>query len=297
MKQVPAILKDTYLLFRRYFFILISISLLLSSCKKENTKPGIIASEVSYTNVTYGSDTHQVMDIFLPEGRNIEHTRTIFVIHGGGWTEGDKKDMRDMVNFLKTQFPNYAFVNLNYRLAYNNQTNVFPAQEEDVKNAVDFYLNKSEEYLVSKDLVMGGASAGAHLAMLHSYKNDPERRVKAVVDFYGPTDLPTLWNTGIIQQWILFSAIGKSYPDATDRYTNSSPLHYITRQSPPTIALQGGADMLVPPNQSQLLINALVEQGVKCELVFYPSESHGWVGANLLDSYQKLIAFIRDHVK
>ena len=282
---------------RQFFLLWLTISFALPSCKKEASAPNPDIPAVSYTNIAYGSDALQVMDIFLPEGRNVENTKTLFIIHGGGWTGGDKGDMAETVAYLKKELPQYAFVNVNYRLASNNAVNVFPTQEEDIKNAVNFYLNKSAEYLVSEDIVMGGASACAHLAMLHSYKNDPGRHVKAVVDFFGPTDLVALWNEGLIQQWALFAAIGNLYTADPDIYFKSSPINFITQQSPPTIALQGGADIIVIPAQTTLLINKLTEQGVKNQLVYYPLESHGWTGANLLDSYSKIIAFIKEHAE
>ncbi|HRN56382.1 MAG TPA: alpha/beta hydrolase, partial [Agriterribacter sp.] len=227
------------------FLLWLTVAVVLLSCKKETPPPDLHAPAVSYTNIAYGSDGRQVMDIFLPEGRSVEQTKTIFIIHGGGWTEADKADMAEAVAYLKKELPQYAFVNVNYRLASNASVNVFPAQEEDIKNAVAFYLNQSAEYLVSADMVMGGASAGAHLAMLHSYKNDPGRHVKAVVDFFGPTDLVALWNEGLLQQWALSAAVGSLYTDDPDIYVNSSPVNFITDQSPPTIALQGGADFIV----------------------------------------------------
>lgn len=133
--------------------------------------------------------------------------------------------------------------------------------------------------------------------MLHSYKNDPGKHVKAVVDFFGPTDLVALWNEGIIQQWALLAAVGGLYTDDPDIYVNSSPVNFITGQSPPTIALQGGADIIVIPAQTTLLIDRLTGQGVKNQLVYYPSEPHGWTGANLLDSYSRIIAFIKENVE
>lgn len=282
---------------RAFFFLGIAFYFVLSSCKKENPAPDLHLPSNNYSNVAYGDDALQVLDIFLPEGRSTQVTKTIFIIHGGGWTGGDKQEMTDPVNYLKSQLPDYAFVNVNYRLAAGGQTNVFPAQEEDIKTAVAFYLNKAGEYRVSKDILMGGVSAGAHLALLHGYKNDPEKHVKAIIDFYGPTDLVALWNMGLFQQFSLITPLGGSLTDHPDLYVNSSPVNYVSMQSPPTIVLQGGADPIVVPDQATRLIAKLNQFGVKNELVYYPSESHGWTGMNLLDSYNKIIAFVKENGK
>ena len=53
--------------------------------------------------------------------------------------------------------------NLNYRLAVNKST-VFPAQENDIKAAVQNIIDQSSSYLISNKIVIMGVSAGAHLA-------------------------------------------------------------------------------------------------------------------------------------
>jgi acetyl esterase/lipase len=269
------------------------IAAILSSCKKEPS-----ASEAKIMkDISYGESVQQKMDIYLPDERSVVTTRTVVFIHGGGWVEGDKSDMNPYVDTLRKLMPGYAVINLNYRLAYNNSVNVFPTQENDVKSAIGYYLSHADEYKVSGDLVLLGASAGGHLAMLHAYKNDPGGHVRAVVDFFGPFDLAALWNNGIVQQLILYGATGALLTDNPSLYASSSPSEYITGSTPPTIALQGGADPLVPPSQTSQLIAALDDAGVANQLVYYPGEGHGWTGANMVDSFRKIVTFISSHTK
>jgi len=269
------------------------LAAILSSCKEEPAdNEAMIMKDVSY-----GESVQQKMDVYLPDDRSGTSTRTVVFIHGGGWVEGDKADMNPYVDTLRKLMPGYAVVNMNYRLAYNNSVNLFPTQENDVKSAIEYYLSHADEYRVSDDLVLLGASAGGHLAMLHAYKNDPEGHVRAVVDFFGPFDLAALWNHGIIQQLILYGATGALLTDNPSLYASSSPSEYITGSTPPTIALQGGADPLVPPSQTSQLIAALDAAGVANQLVYYPGEGHGWTGANMVDSFRKIVTFISDHAR
>ena len=60
--------------------------------------------------------------------------------------------------------------------------------------------------------------------------------------------------------------------------------------------LQGGADIVVPSSQSVLLNNKLATAGVAKQYVFYPAEGHGWFGANLSDSFDKIQAFLAANV-
>jgi acetyl esterase/lipase len=269
------------------------LAAVLSSCKKE---PDAREAKI-LRDVSYGEDVRQRMDIYLPGERSRTSTVTVVFIHGGGWVEGDKSEMDPYVDTLRKYMPDYAIVNINYRLAANNSINLFPTQENDVKSAIEHYLDKASEYLVSDGLVLLGASAGGHLAMLHAYKNDPGRHVRTVVDFFGPFDLTALWNHGILQQLILYGATGSFPADNPSLYTSSSPSEYITGDSPPTIALQGGTDPLVPPSQTSQLIAALDAAGVANQLVYYPGEGHGWTGANMTDSFRKLVAFITVHAR
>jgi dipeptidyl aminopeptidase/acylaminoacyl peptidase len=48
--------------------------------------------------------------------------------------------------------------------------------------------------------------------------------------------------------------------------------------------------------QSKALKEKLESTGVPVELVVYPNEGHGWYGANLTDSYQRIELFLNKHV-
>ena len=61
--------------------------------------------------------------------------------------------------------------------------------------------------------------------------------------------------------------------------------------------LHGGTDIVVSPSQSILLNNKLTVAGVSRQYVFYPTEGHGWVGANLTDSFNKIQAFLAAYVQ
>jgi len=280
----------------RHIIPVFSLVLLFASC---NTEELTLNSKESatYLNVGFGSNEQQKMDIFLPAGRMVSTTKTVVVIHGGSWTSGDKSEMTAVVDSMKKRLPDYAFINLNYRLAANNTVNVFPAQENDVKTAIEFYLSKSSSYEISKNIIVLGASAGAHLALLHSYKNDPDKHVKAVVDLFGPTDLVAEWNEGLLQQLALMAATGKTYSQDPAIYTQSSPVTFVSAQSPPTIALQGGLDFVVTPAQTNILIAKLNSAGVPNELVFYPNEGHGFSQSNNTDALTRVVSFISKYVK
>src|SRR5665647_1775326 len=95
------------------------VTVFLSSCRKEPSAN----EEQIIRDLSYGESAQQKMDIYLPDNRSPAATKTIVVIHGGGWVEGDKSEMNPYVDTLRKLIPGYAIVNLNYRLAYNNSVN------------------------------------------------------------------------------------------------------------------------------------------------------------------------------
>ena len=124
-------------------------------------------------NVSYGSDSAQKMDVYLPEGRNNDSTKIIVFIHGGSWSGGDKSEFNEAIVALRKQLPDFAMFNINYRLVRYGGVNRFPAQIDDIKAALNFIDNNASDYNINPEkIVLVGASAGAHLASsFYSRKN------------------------------------------------------------------------------------------------------------------------------
>lgn len=282
----------------KQWLVIIAITVFLFSCQKENTTDPQTIPAKTELNVSYGTDPLQKMDIYLPAERSSSSTKVIILIHGGGWSQGDKSDFTVFVDTLKKRMPGYAIFNINYRLA-NGSTNFFPTQENDVKAAFEFIYAKRTEYKISEKFVLLGASAGGHLALLQGYKYNTPVKVKAVVDFFGPTDMTDLYNnpaSPLIPASAVALIVGATPATNPTLYTQSSPVTFVNAQTPPTIILHGGVDPLVSPNQSIALKNSLQTAGVVNQYVFYPTESHGWLGANLTDSFDKIVAFLNANV-
>jgi acetyl esterase/lipase len=274
---------------------LLLLCLIVSACQKSaSDNPTDPTAEKSMKNVAYGSDAAQKMDIYLPGGRTAASTKVIVMIHGGAWASGDKADFDAYVDSLKRRLPGYAIFNINYRLS-TGLANTFPAQENDVKAAVDFIYGKRSEYIISDKFVLLGASAGGHLALLQGYKYTSPVKPKAIVDFFGPTDMTDLYNnpaSPMIPQSAVASIVGTTPTTNPTLYQQSSPITFVTAQSPPTIILHGGTDPLVAPSQSVALDAKLQTMGVVHQYVFYPTEGHSWVGPNLVHSFNAVQAFI-----
>ncbi|RYY99869.1 MAG: alpha/beta hydrolase [Chitinophagaceae bacterium] len=282
---------------RTLFTLLISM-ILFQSCQDGKTTRPALNTMAAYTlpDVSYGPDSLQRMDVYLPAGRSAATTKAMILVHGGGWTGGNKRDFAAYIDAFRKRMPDYAFFNLNYRLV--GGAVLLPQQEEDIRAAVNGIVSKAGEYGINpQKLVLLGASAGAHLALLQAYKQ-PAPKFAAVVDFFGPTDLQAMhdspWHPLVPIALQMITGTKPSLQPAA--YRNASPVSFVTAAVPPTLIFHGGKDNVVDVSQSRALADTLKGAGVPHELVIYPGERHGWQGANLKKSFDKLEDFLEKHV-
>ena len=276
-----------FLLFSAIFF----------SCNKTDNNNGITVAAKTVLNVAYGPDPQQVMDIYLPASRRADSTKVLVLIHGGAWIAGDKTDFASEIDSLKVRLPDYGIFNINYRLS-NGTFNIFPTQEQDVQAAVRYIYGKASDYQVSTKMVLMGASAGGHLAMLQGYKDSVPVRAKAIVSFFGPSNLVDMYINPVGGNPLLSAglaqAVGNTLIQDPVIYISSSPINFIRSTSPPTILLHGGLDPLVRPTQSSNVSALLTLFGVPNQYVFYPTGGHGnWDAATLTDAFNKVQAFLK----
>ncbi|HNQ27211.1 MAG TPA: alpha/beta hydrolase [Aquaticitalea sp.] len=246
-------------------------------------------------NISYGPDDDQKFDIYLPANRSTE-TKVLILVHGGGWTSGDKADMNGFRDIIRQDLPNVAIVNINYRLA-NATTPPYPMQIDDISAVVNHLKSIDNSYVFSDDYGFIGVSAGAHLSLLWSYAFDTGSDSKMVCSIVGPTnftDPAYLENTDPAIQALL-DLYGETASIAF--LEEVSPYHQATSASPPTVMFYGGQDPLIPTTQGTDLRDRLDELGVTNEFTLYPNAGHGWAGLELLDTWLKLKLFINSHLE
>lgn len=281
---------------------LLFCSLAFFSCAKtEVNSDGITISAKTLLEVAYGPDPLQKMDIYLPASRRVDSTKVLVLIHGGAWISGDKSDFATAIDTLKKRLPDYAIFNINYRLS-TGTANIFPTQELDVRYAIEYIFGKESDYLVSNKFVLLGASAGGHLAMLQGYKDSIPVKPKAIVSFFGPSDLVDMYINPVggnpFLTVALGQAVGKTLIQDPQLYINSSPINFVRPTSPPTILLHGGLDPLVSHTQSSNVRDRLVFFGAIGQYVFYPTAGHGnWDTSTYTDAYNQIQAFLTANVK
>jgi dipeptidyl aminopeptidase/acylaminoacyl peptidase len=66
------------------------------------------------------------------------------------------------------------------------------------------------------------------------------------------------------------------YPEAADRYRERSPINSVDRLRTPMLVLQGTDDDVVPPSQSELIVDALRARKVPHAYLLFEGEGHGF---------------------
>lgn len=152
--------------------VIASTVLVLTGCALAPTTSPAAAGSVGswhpegalvYSDLAYGSDPHQKLDVYQPEGA--QNAPILLMVHGGWWTGGDKAASGVVHNKVAHYLPmGYVFVSTNYRLS----PAVDPVtQAGDVASALAYVQAHASEWGGSaKNIVLVGHSAGANLVSL-----------------------------------------------------------------------------------------------------------------------------------
>ncbi len=266
----------------------------LWSCEKNEENPNnTVLPAKDLFNLSYGNASNQIFDIYLPEGRSIEETPLIIYIHGGGWIEGSKEEFLQFRPEFEKEFPEYAIASINYRLYdFITGANKFPTQENDVIAAIRFIQSQTDSWNISDNIILAGASAGGHLALLHGYKHQSIGNIQAVIAFFPPTDLTALYSHNQITALGLNALLGGSPQEKTNLYRESSPINFITSEVVPTIFFHGTADNVVPVSQSDLLADRLDQLTDRYEYIRIQNQGHGFTDAIYSDSFRDAANFL-----
>ncbi|WP_343668591.1 alpha/beta hydrolase [Chitinophaga sp.] len=284
---------------------------MLPACKHESASQAVpvdtslavgpgAKQELILLNQHYGDDSLQTIDIYLPAGRSPKRTHLMVFVHGGGWMGGDKSDFTTACEgFVRntTFSPAFAYVNVNYRLVRDGK-NQFPAAEEDLVAAMNYMYAHADSFQVSPLSALIGASAGAQLTTLIAYKHNEKKNIKCVVSNWGPYDLTRMYNEGSSGVPELMNIVlGATPSENPEIYEVSSPVTYVSPDSPPTFLVHGKQDTLVRIDQGMELDSVLSKN--KVEHFFYTFDGyHGYSSDQVAnDAADKMYNFIAKYTK
>ncbi len=114
---------------------------------------------------------------------------------------------------------------------------------------------------------------------------------------YGVSDLYSLVKeTHRFEAHYLDSLIGP-WPEQSQKYKNHSPLNQAEKIKSPVIFFQGLKDKVVPPKQTEKIVNQLKKNKIPVEIHLYENEGHGFRdGAVQIEVLNKTEKFFRKHL-
>jgi acetyl esterase/lipase len=224
--------------------------------------------DIEYAKV---DDESLKLDASVPEGAG--PFPVVIVIHGGGWSGGDKgQGMKPFTDPLTDG--NFAWFSINYRLAPAHH---WPACMDDVRAAIRWVKAHAAEYKGDPErIALLGYSAGGHLAAFaNADQNDTH--VQAVVlcaapaSLQGDIDRPEGLSASLQK---LFGHDKEIDDQMRTILHDTSPINYLSVHSPPTLLIHGSDDKTVIFSQSVNYKAGLDALGVPCELVTIAGGDH-----------------------
>lgn len=266
--------------------------------RAQKAPPGVKAHrDLAYVEGGGGGHARQRLDLYLPEGAPSAAAAAplpvIVWVHGGGWQSGDRRQCPPLRQGFVGR--GYAVASVGYRLSGDAP---FPAQIDDVRAAVRWLRAHAREYNLDSGRVGAwGSSAGGHLvALLGTGGKDPDERVQAVCDFFGPTDLVRMAQTPGYESHARADSpegrlLGGPVLENREKAGKADPVALADKADPPFLIVHGDRDPVVPPDQSRLLFDALRAAGVPVRLHTLRGAGHGGPGFSSPEVTEMVAAF------
>jgi acetyl esterase/lipase len=241
-----------------------------------------------------GSTFDLSMDIQAPTSRGA--MPLVVFIPGGGFVFA----MKELASDLRTHVAYAGFVvaSIQYRTVLNGA--VYSDGIADVKSAIRYLRAHAVEYSIDPaHVAVWGESSGGYLAAMVGLTNGNQRfdvgehldqssDVQAVVDKFGPSDLPNIaadfdraaklsrdGPDNPVAKYVNGPASGKSLSDDPAAVADANPLNYVSASAPPFLLFHGSADGLVSPSQTLVLHEALRAAGANTSRYVLQDAGHG----------------------
>ncbi|HET6867651.1 MAG TPA: S9 family peptidase [Solirubrobacteraceae bacterium] len=123
-------------------------------------------------------------------------------------------------------------------------------------------------------LCIRGGSAGGYTTLAALARTDTP--FAAGADLFGLADLEAIARETHKFESRYLDSLVAPYPEGREVYRERSPIHHVDAFTRPLIVLQGAEDPVVPPNQSEMIVEALRAKGVPVGYLLFEGEQHGF---------------------
>jgi acetyl esterase/lipase len=255
------------------------------------------------SDVIYGRKfgTALTMDVFTPK-QDANGAAVIFTVSGGWFSAREAINIVLLRELLKRGYTVFAVM-------HGSQPKyTIPEAIADMKLAVRYIRSQAADYHIDPNRIgITGGSAGGHLSLMIGTSDDEadakaasplgraSSRVQAVACFFPPTDFLNYGTPGFA--WLnqgpkdgfrapfdfqVWNPDLKEFDPVDDETRlkiarEISPINHVTADDAPTLIMHGDKDILVPLQQSELIVDKFKQAGVPCELVVKKGAAHGWL--------------------
>jgi acetyl esterase/lipase len=273
--------------------------------KMKTSPEPILERDIAFCRIP-DTDQDLLCDIWRPADGEVSGLALVF-LHGSAWAVLNK-DYGTQPFFRHLAVQGHTVMDVAYRLI--PEVDIY-GMVGDAKRAVAWMKANADRYGVKPEkIVLGGASAGAHIALLAGYTPEhPELKpedlknadlsVCGVVSYYGNTDLVAGYEVFDVKNLSakippvpigtkveprksfnyagrLDILLGGHPEEVPEMYRLACPTTHVHPGSPPTLLMQGEDDFLVPVSGTFELFAKLVESDVPAINVVFPWTDHGF---------------------
>ena len=270
---------------------------LLTSCSptltqlKDKSENEIRSSYTLYSNIAYGTDSLQTMDIHKSGSANAlkDKNFTIVYIHGGGWYLSDKLQGHEMAFVQPFLKKGMNVVNMNYTLKKGVLVTL-----EDITKALNFLSSNNDKFQLNlnKVILTGFSAGGAIAATLGLSQNNQDNpfqinsklKIKGIVDFSGPVDgfetVENVFTNWDLEYKDLYQKIGKAMFPTGDKLSKetiikkATAITYFDKNDPGFFLWSGGQDNQIPPSTFTKFIPLIESNQLKNKVVYIVNGEH-----------------------
>ncbi len=194
--------------------------------------------------------------------------------HGGAWVKGGPTAFNIQSRYLASR--GMVCIQVEYRLLDKASVTTPLSCVQDAKSSMRWVRSHAAELGIDPErIIAGGGSAGGHLAAVCGMidgSDDPADDISIPSKPVALVLFNPVVDTGSKTSW------GKNtFKENADAL---SPANHFSQKAPPTLIMIGDKDNLIPPAVINSFKEGMVKAGVRCEVVFYPEQGHGFFNIN-----------------
>ena len=237
-----------------------------------------------YSDISYGNESREIMDIYVPDiAYDRPENGCILFIHGGSWSNGDKREMASRC--IEMAEKGYITATMNYTLYSEETASDFTV--DVMLDEIGMALDRIAEFSAEKGLnitraATSGFSSGGHISLLYSYTRADDAPIRLVftANMVSPSDLSyDVW--GELCPVIVSGLSGKTVTSSmaksgkADKIIASvSPVSYVSSECIPSLFAYGGKDMVVSPKNYYSMRSAFEKTTARYDFYLYPNSIH-----------------------